>query len=207
MKQIILASGSPRRKKLLQQLNLSFQVKVSSVGEHFDPEWSPETIVQNLAKRKAKDVAQHFENALIIGADTIVVFNDKILEKPTSHQEAKQMLQDLSAKTHQVLTGVALYKVDSTNNITDSITFVETTNVIFGDLNPDDIEAYVAGGSPMDKAGGYGIQDDFGAIFVKGIEGDYYNVVGFPLHSFYTTLEHFAPDFLSHVKPNEEVNE
>lgn len=207
MKHIILASGSPRRKKLLQQLNLSFQVKVSSVGEYYEPGWSPEEIVQNLAERKAKDVAPQFEDALVIGADTIVVFKDKILEKPATEEEAKQMIQSLSGQTHQVLTGVALCKVNSANNITDTTTFVEKTDVIFGDLNPDDIETYVAGGSPMDKAGGYGIQDDFGAIFVKRIEGDYYNVVGFPLHSFYNTLERFAPEFLSHLKPDIQANE
>lgn len=206
MKTIILASGSPRRKKLLQQINLSFDVHVSSVEETFDSNLSPEEIVQELALRKATDVAPFYRNTLVIGADTIVVFKGQILEKPDSHQEAQEMLQALSGQTHQVLTGVALCKVDGSHNITDTTAFAEQTDVIFGDLDPDDIEAYVAGGSPMDKAGGYGIQDDFGAIFVRRIEGDYYNVVGFPLHSFYNTIESFAPEFLPHLKLNNESN-
>lgn len=207
LKKIILASGSPRRKKLLQQINLSFDVRPSSVDEFFDPELSPEEVVQQLALRKAADVAKNQKDALVIGADTIVVFKDKILEKPRTHQEAKKMLQQLSGQTHQVLTGVALCKVNASNNIADTVSFVETTDVTFGELNSDDIENYVASGSPMDKAGGYGIQDDFGAIFVKKIEGDYYNVVGFPLHSFYTTVQAFAPEFLPHFKFEEETDD
>ncbi len=116
------------------------------------------------------------------------------------------MLQHLSGQTHQVLTGVALCKVKASNNM-ETATFVETTDVTFGDLSIHDINAYVASGSPMDKAGGYGIQDDFGAIFVKKIEGDYYNVVGFPLHRFYTTIETFAPEFLPHFKLDEETDD
>lgn len=207
MKKIILASGSPRRKKLFQQINLPFDVQPSSVDESFDPSLPPNEIVQQLAIRKVEDVAISNKNALVIGADTIVLFNNQILEKPASQVEAKQMLQNLSGQTHQVLTGVALCKVDSSNNITDTTTFVEITDVVFGDLNPNDIENYVAGGSPMDKAGGYGIQDDFGAIFVKRIEGDYYNVVGFPLYRFYNEMETFAPEFLPQLKPNEEADE
>lgn len=207
MKKIILASGSPRRKKLLQQLNLPFEVQVSSVDESYDPSLSAEEIVQQLALRKSSDVAPRFSNSLVIGADTIVVFKDEILEKPASDSEAHQMLQNLSGQTHQVYTGVALCKVNASNNITDTVTFFEKTDVVFGDLNPRDIDAYVAGGSPMDKAGGYGIQDDFGAIFVKGIDGDYYNVVGFPLHRFYTVMESFAPNFLPRLKLNEETDE
>ncbi len=206
MKKIILASGSPRRKKLLQQINLPFDVEPSAVNEFFDSDLSPEEIVQQLALRKASDVASQHDDALIIGADTIVVFGNKILEKPETHQEAKKMLQHLSGQTHQVLTGVALCKVKVSNNI-ETATFVETTDVTFGDLNTHDIDAYVASGSPMDKAGGYGIQDDFGAIFVKKIEGDYYNVVGFPLHRFYTTIETFAPEFLPHLKLDEETDD
>lgn len=163
--------------------------------------------MQHLALRKAKDVAGNHKDALVIGADTIVVFNDEILEKPDTHHEAKKMLENLSGQTHQVLTGVALCKVNASNNIADSASFVETTDVTFGDLSNRNINTYVASGSPMDKAGGYGIQDDFGAIFVKKIEGDYYNVVGFPLHSFYTTIETFAPEFLPHFKLDEETDD
>jgi len=191
----------------MQQINLPFEVQPSSVAETFDSSQPPVDIVQELAMRKAKDIALQSSDALVIGADTLVVFRDRILEKPSEAGEAKQMLLELSGQTHQVLTGVALCKVDSSHNITDSTTFFESTDVIFGDLNPSNIKAYVAGGSPMDKAGSYGIQDDFGAIFVRRIEGDYYNVVGFPLHSFYNVMESFAPEFLRHLKLDEKTDE
>ncbi|MDZ7682517.1 MAG: Maf family protein [Fodinibius sp.] len=156
--------------------------------------------------RKAKDIAPHHPESLVIGADTIVVFGDDILEKPESPDEAKQMLRALSGQTHQVLTGVALCKVDRAQNITDTLTFFETTDVVFGNIHPEDIDGYVASGSPMDKAGSYGIQDDYGAIFVQQITGNYYNVVGFPLHRFYNEMNRFAPEFLSatrNINPEE----
>lgn len=206
MRQIILASGSPRRKNLLQQINLPFEVKVSSVDETFDPNLPASEVAQELALRKARDIAQQCTNALIIGADTIVVLEDKILGKPVDNREARKMLQRLSGNIHHVLTGVALCKV-SPQNITDTTTFVEQTKVVFGDLNSDEIETYIANGSPLDKAGSYGIQEDFGAVFVKRIEGDYYNVVGFPLHSFYNTMKSFAPEYFPQVKINTRKNE
>jgi septum formation protein len=207
LNKIILASGSPRRKKLLQQINFSFKVHPSKVDESYDPSLSPDEIVQELASRKAKDIAQHYDHALVVGADTIVVFENQILEKPANQQEARKMLRKLSGQTHQVLTGVALYKIDAEQNIMESYTFVETTDVIFGELKSHNIDAYVETGSPMDKAGSYGIQDDYGAIFVRRIEGDYYNVVGFPLHRFYNVMETFAPEFLPRTQIDEQADE
>ncbi|MEL7834922.1 Maf family protein [Fodinibius sp. Rm-B-1B1-1] len=198
MKTIVLASGSPRRKTLLNKIDLTFTVTPSEVDEHYNPQWSPAEIVRTLAQRKAEDIAPKYNHGLIIGADTIVAFNDSILEKPSSSSDAKTMLQKLSGKTHEVLTGVTLIKTDNDNNIISQTTFVEKTEVIFGDLDPKLVNAYVATGSPMDKAGAYGIQDPHGALFVKEIRGDYYNVVGFPLHRFYNTMKSFAPDFLAH---------
>lgn len=199
MKSIILASASPRRKKLLEQINLTFRVHPSGVSESYPPDWSPSRIVQKLAFRKAEDIAANYQNALVIGADTIVTFRDKVLEKPEDTEDARRMLKMLSGATHQVYSGVALCKTDSGNNIIDSVTFSEKTDVFFGELDSEMIDRYIQTGSPMDKAGGYGIQDDFGAIFVKRIEGDYYNVVGFPLHSFYTTLKSFDKDLLPNI--------
>jgi len=198
---IILASGSPRREKLLKKIGIAFKVHASDAAEDFESHWSPSEIAQSLAERKAKAVSSQYSDALIIGADTIVTYNDKILEKPATPSEANKMLQQLSGHSHEVLTGVSLLKTDASNNIKDSTTFVETTNVIFGNLNPELINSYVATANPMDKAGAYGIQDPHGALFVKAIEGDYYNVVGFPLHSFYNTIASFAPEFLSQQKP------
>lgn len=200
MKTIILASGSPRRKKLLQKIGFDFTVHASDVPEDYESHWSAIKIVETLAHRKARSVSSHYGNALIIGADTIVTFNDKILEKPSTPSEAAIMLQQLSGNSHKVLTGVSLLKTDSSNKITDSTTFIETTNVIFGDLPSKLVNAYIETANPMDKAGAYGIQDAHGALFVKAIEGDYYNVVGFPLHRFYNTMRSFAPEFLSQSK-------
>jgi septum formation protein len=179
---------------------LPFEVHPSPVNETYDPDLSPTEIVQQLALRKARDIASRHSDALVIGADTIVVFRNKILEKPSDKKDAQRMLRELSNQRHQVYTGVALCKVNSQNNITETKTFVEITKVIFGTIDPQDISTYVESGSPMDKAGSYGIQDDFGAIFVKKIEGDYNNVVGFPLHAFYNTMRTFAPEYLSQTK-------
>ncbi len=200
MKSIILASASPRRKKLLELINLPFEVIPSPVGEAFDPNLSPAEIVETLALRKAKDVASGKAGKLVIGADTIVVFEEEILEKPESPEHAVEMLQRLSGDTHQVFTGVALVKTGSEGNIQEICTFAERTDVVFGELDPEDIKGYVDSGSPMDKAGAYGIQDDLGALFVKGIEGDYYTVVGFPLYAFYQKMKQFAPEYLHESK-------
>lgn len=200
MKTIILASGSPRRKKLLEKIGISFKVHANNVTEDYNSRWSPRQIVETLADRKAKAVAPHYRNALTIGADTIVTFNNKILEKPPTRSEAKNMLQQLSGNSHQVLTGLSLVKSDTSNNITDTTTLVETTTVIFGNLNSKLINAYIATANPMDKAGAYGIQNPHGSLFVKAIRGDYYNVMGFPLHSFYNAMTSFAPEFLTQQK-------
>lgn len=197
MNPVILASGSPRRKKLLEQINLPFQIQVSSVDEHYKDTLTPPEIVQTLARRKAVDVAQQFDRTLIIGADTIVVYQGAILKKPSSKEAAQTMLRQLSGDTHSVLTGVALCKCSPSNDLQTHLLFEETL-VTFGDLHPRDIEKYVDSESPMDKAGAYGIQDDYGALFVKRIEGDYNTVVGFPLYAFYQAMQDFAPEYLSH---------
>ncbi|SMO90546.1 Maf family protein [Fodinibius sediminis] len=199
MKTIVLASGSPRRKKLLDQLQIPFKVKISTVEEQYDDALAPADIVQMLASRKAEDVAQTFEDALIIGADTIVVFRETILEKPCSSEAARQMLMQLSEDTHSVVTGVSLYK-KAPGKKSRIHTFFEETKVTFGNLNADDVQRYVASGSPMDKAGAYGIQDNYGSIFVKRIEGDYNTVVGFPLYAFYQVMQDFAPEYLTAQK-------
>lgn len=196
MKYIILASGSPRRKKLLEQINLSFQVQPSSVNEHYNKTLSSSEIVQLLARRKATDVARQHTDTLIIGADTIVVYENTILEKPPTKKAARNMLMQLNGNAHSVFTGVALCQKETSDN-GRILTFFEETKVTFGKLNPRDIERYVKSGSPMDKAGAYGIQDDYGALFVKHIEGDYNTVVGFPLYSFYQAMQEFAPEYLS----------
>lgn len=187
MTQLILASQSPRRKALLQQLGIPFEIQPSGVDEYTSTS-DPLTLVRELSLAKAKDIASNYSNAVVIGADTIVVHDNDILGKPTSEQEAAQMLARLSGTQHLVYTGVCLQYVDRDGNLQEPILFHEQTNVWFQALSAYPIQKYIASGSPMDKAGAYGIQDDWGALFVKKIEGDYYNVVGLPLSRCYLEL-------------------
>lgn len=192
---IILASQSPRRKKLLQQLGFSFDVIPSTVDE-FSTTKDPVQLVEELAYRKAKDVANRNADSLIIGADTIVVKDKQILGKPKDRMEASKTLNILSNTQHSVYTGVAIVSTDKNLNVLKSSNFSVLTNVYFSKLEQNEIEAYIDTGSPMDKAGSYGIQDDWGAAFVEKIEGDFYNVIGLPLNKLYNELKLNFPEIL-----------
>jgi septum formation protein len=185
-KELILASGSPRRQDLLRMLGLTFSVHVPEIEENISPNDSPENIVIALSKQKALHVAKSYENARIVGADTVVVLEGKILGKPKDENDAFSMLQMLSGKTHEVFTGYTI--VARPQNETAS--GYERTAVTFHELHADEIRAYIGTKSPLDKAGAYGIQDA-GALFVKRIDGCFYNVMGFPLASFYHTCRLF----------------
>ena len=174
MKRLILASGSPRRKELLEQVNLSFEIIASKVEETFDPNDSPEQIAMSLASQKAYDVYEHNQDSIVIGADTIVVFNNEILGKPKNEEEAFHTLKKLSGQTHHVITGVAIISSDKEK------IFYEKTTVTFYELSDKEIYNYIESKEPMDKAGSYGIQQ-LGALFVQQIEGDYFSVVGLPI--------------------------
>ncbi|GAE34955.1 Maf family protein [Halalkalibacter akibai] len=174
MKSFILASGSPRRKELLQQAHLSFSIETSTVEEIVEEGLKPEEVVQQLALQKAKDVWSKHPQALVLGSDTVVAYQSDILGKPADEKEAKAMLETLSGNIHSVYTGVALCSQEET------ITFYEKTDVEFYPLSEEDIEMYIRSGEPFDKAGSYGIQG-FGAFLVKRIIGDYFAVVGLPL--------------------------
>lgn len=188
---IVLASGSPRRAELLQQIKLPFTIQVSDIDENNVERDVPKEWVKRLALAKAKHVASKLGKGLIIGADTIVVQENRVLGKPQNPQEAIEMLEFLSGSTHQVMTGIALV-----NTLTDeAITDVEITLVKFKDLTRKEIEAYVATGEPMDKAGAYGIQG-LGAILVEGISGCYFNVVGLPLNRLVRNLKHFGVEVI-----------
>ena len=180
----VLASGSPRRRRLLQGIGLGFEVDVPDVDEAVDVRLMPDALVQHLAQKKVAAVAARRPEALTLGADTVVVLEGEVLGKPADEDEARAMLRRLSGATHRVFTGLALLHPASDR----CRTAYEETRVTFGALTEREIGAYVASGSPMDKAGGYGIQDDHGALFVARIDGDYYNVVGLPLHRFYRLL-------------------
>jgi septum formation protein len=186
-KKIILASRSPRRQVLLRQIGLTFDVSESGVDENLDGAPDPLEHVAILSQRKATEVGHKYSDAFIIGADTIVVLDGVILGKPTDPADAVRMLLTLSGKTHKVYTGFTIIDRPSDQQITD----VAVTEVTFRDITPSEIDAYIQTGSPMDKAGAYGIQDDYGAVFVEKINGCFYNVVGFPVTKFYLALEQF----------------
>ena len=177
---IILASGSPRRKQLLTQIRLKFQVVPSGVMEDNHLNLPPEAIVEHWGRKKAKYVALDFPDNLVIGADTIVVLNGHIFGKPRNKNEGYRMLRKLSGRTHEVITGVALIwkkrEID--------ITFNARTNVTFRKIPKDYISYYLDSYNTLDKAGSYGIQDWF-SVWVEKIDGCYYNVMGFPLSTFY----------------------
>ena len=181
---IFLASRSPRRRKLLNQLNLKFKVFPVEVNENRNGKETPVKMVRRLAGEKLLAAKSKIKNGIIITADTIVVLDSEVLGKPTGRSEAKKMLGKLSGRTHIVYTGFALYNSSNNKTVTD----YEKTLVTFRKLGKKEIDDYVNTGSPMDKAGAYGIQDDFGAVFVKKINGDYYNVVGLPLAKLYSNL-------------------
>jgi septum formation protein len=190
---LLLASQSPRRASLIRLLGLrSIGIFPPDLDESMSDELSPAENVERLALHKARKIAEEMNGfpAVVLGADTTVTIGGEILEKPLDAVDAERMLLRLSGTTHTVYTGVALLDIESKKEFS----FVEATDVTFRPLSLDEIRAYVASGSPMDKAGAYGIQEDFGAAFVSRIVGDYYNVVGLPLCRLYVVLKDFAPD-------------
>jgi septum formation protein len=189
-KPIVLASASPRRQILLKQIGLKFIVHPSGVDEDSIQSNSPADHVLTLSKKKAMEVAKNYNDAIVISADTIVVLDGEIINKPRDSDEAIQMLKKLSGKTHQVYTGFTILDTKTGKFICD----FEVTEVKFRELSEEEIKEYVATGSPLDKAGAYGIQDDYGAVFVERINGCFYNVVGFPLTKFYLRMKEFLAD-------------
>lgn len=185
---LILASASPRRKQLLSMLNIEFKVEAADIDEDKISESVPEKYCVDLAFQKAGKIADNQqEECIVLGADTIVVLDHQIINKPKDNSDAYRILELLSNKTHQVYTAIVL--IDSKTK--KYISNYQVTEVTFRALDPKEIWAYIETGSPLDKAGAYGIQDDFGALFVKKINGCYYNIVGLPLEMLYTTLQQF----------------
>ncbi len=174
---IVLASASPRRREILEQVGLPFVVVPSCAEENVTGEISASLLVQSLSLLKAADVAKsQSENALVIGADTIVVLGGEILTKPKDADDAKAMLRRLSGQCHSVLTGLTVIRCSDGK----SVSVTEETKVYFKTLSEKEIDSYVSTKEPLDKAGSYGIQG-LGGLFVEKIDGDYYNVVGLPL--------------------------
>lgn len=181
---IYLASKSPRRRKLLKQLGLKFKSFSVDLNEEILDGEHPVQTVKRLALHKSELALKKVKSGIVITADTIVVLNHEIIGKPLNRQDAFRILSRLSGKTHIVYTGFVIAdKINGKQKID-----YEKTSVTFRKLSPEEIKNYVKTGSPMDKAGAYGIQDDFGAVFVKRIDGCYYNVVGLPLAKLYKSL-------------------
>lgn len=181
--EIILASQSPRRQELLKKLDLPFRVRISPIDEEIYIGEDPRLYVLRMAETKAAVVAEKEEKALVIGADTIVLLDGQILGKPKDQDDAARILEKIQDRKHLVLTGVSLNK----RNNEKIISFVEETEVDFAPMTRAEIQTYIATGQPLDKAGAYGIQDR-GALFVRGISGSYYNVMGLPLRRIYEEI-------------------
>ena len=180
---IILASGSPRRKQLMKLVGIECEIMVTNVDEPITED--AEKLVRELSIRKnqaACDIVmanmEEHEDTIIIAADTLVSIDGKVLEKPSSHQEAFDMLKMLSGNKHTVYTGVKITKLAKRNTV-DSL-FVESADVFFRELTDDEINAYINTGEPFDKAGAYGVQEK-GALLVEKVHGDFYTVVGLPI--------------------------
>lgn len=186
-RKIILASNSPRRRELLEKIGLKFETEDSGYAEKINPELEPEKLVKFLSLEKAKAAAKKHLNAIIIAADTLVVYQDKILGKPKTLKHARGMLQLLNNKKHSVFTGFTI--LDTKNKKT--VSKVVETKVYFRKLSKEEIENYIQSEKPLDKAGAYAIQG-LGELLIKKIEGDYSNVVGLPMSELAQSLKHFS---------------
>lgn len=185
MPKIILASASPRRKELMELAGYDFEVICADIVEVVPEEAMPQEVVMSLALQKAQAVAAEHKEAVVIGSDTVVALDGKILGKPPSEQEACEMLRSLSGRTHKVFTGVAIVCGGKVKN------FFDETDVEFYSLGDDEIKKYVATGEPTDKAGAYGIQGK-GSVLVKRINGDFFSVMGLPIAKLYREMSDFV---------------
>jgi septum formation protein len=179
MKQIILASGSPRRKMLLEWAEVNFKVMVSDIDETFTEEMLPAEVAVSIARNKNAAIAEKLKdelyNSIVLSADTIVVLDQEIIGKPAKREEAIAIIQKLSGKTHQVITAVNLRDAER------DVHFYDTTEVVFNELTPEQIVHYVDQYKPYDKAGAYAIQEWIGVVGIHAIYGDFYNVMGLPV--------------------------
>lgn len=183
---LILASKSPRRQELLRSLEVDFEIRTKDVDEDFPEDLNPNLVAEFLAIKKSEAFEKLAENELLLTSDTTVICNGKILNKAADYNEAFGMIEMLSGKSHEVITGVCLRTKDQ------RIAFSETTKVTFATLTTAEIDHYIKQYKPFDKAGAYGIQEWIGMIGIEKIEGDFYNVMGLPLHRLYRALTQFT---------------
>ena len=187
MKTIILASASPRRREILEKTGLKFKVYESDYEENMEIGLKPHKLAIYHSIGKAMAVALKFKDALIISADTIVVLKDRVFGKPRDKEDARKMLKTLSGKAHTVITGYTIMDAETGKKFSSAV----ESKVRFKRLNEDEIETYIKSGEPLDKAGAYGVQG-LGAVIVKRIEGDFFNVMGLPLNSVAESLKKFG---------------
>lgn len=183
-KKIVLASGSPRRKQLLEEMGLAITIRLKELNETVPEEISAKQTAEYLATKKASAYTPD-ENEIVVTADTVVIKEDRVYNKPTDRADAEEMLQSLSNDSHEVITGVCLKSAEK------QISFSTTTKVHFKQLTNEEIDFYIDTYKPFDKAGAYGIQEWIGMVAVTKIEGSYFNVMGFPIHDFYEQLNNF----------------
>ena len=181
LNKFVLASASPRRKELLQLLDIDFTIEVSDICEDLKEELSFTDVVMDLAYQKAKHIAQKHNDTYVLGFDTLVIFDNQALGKPKDREDGFRMLRSLSGNAHEVLTGCAIIYNDTID------LFYDSAKVYFNEMSDLEINEYLDTNEPFDKAGSYGIQG-YGARYVKGIEGDYYSVMGVPLQKLYNKL-------------------
>lgn len=187
MRQIILASSSPRREEILKKIRLPFIVKKSYYKENNASGLSPDALVKKLAFGKAEKVSKKYKNSIIIAADTLVVLKDKVLGKPATAKQAKDMLVKLQGKSHIVITGVCVMDADNKK----IVIFSSLARVFLKPLTVEQINTYIKTGEWTDKAGGYGMQD-YASMFVKKVEGDFLGAVGLPISKLVDVLEEFG---------------
>ncbi len=179
---LILASSSPRRQYLMKEAGFTFTVEKPDVDETFPPELPPDQVAKYLAEKKAEFFRLQMKNEIVLTADTVVILDNKILNKPADRMEALGMLSNLSANTHKVVTGVCILSKEKEES------FDDTTEVTFQRLTQQEIEFYVDHFKPYDKAGAYGAQDWIGMVAIQKIVGSYFNVMGLPIHKVYQHL-------------------
>ncbi len=184
---IILASSSPRRKELLEKMGLEFEIIPSSYEEDMTEPLPPYELIMKLAKGKAEDVAKRVKSGIVIGVDTFVVFENKKLGKPKDESDAYNALKLISGKNIEVYSGICIIDVELKKEIVD----FEVSTVKIKELSDDEINAYIASGEPLDKAGSFAIQG-MGSIFIERITGSYSNIVGLPVNKLYSHLKEFG---------------
>lgn len=190
-RKIILASASPRRKEILEATGLKFSIDAGDYEEDMNLKLKPHQLAKFLSSEKAGIIAVKHTNALVIAADTFIVFKDILLGKPNTREEALRMLTLLNGKSHSVITGFTIIDTNTKKKLSRSV----ETRVYFRKMTASEIEAYIKTGEPLDKAGAYAIQG-IGAVIVKKIEGDYFNVMGLPLSSLTEALKKFGVSVL-----------